>query len=101
MIYFVNSMDTYNPSNTFAIQISISDEEDTHIIGNSGGDSSGVANRFAGACDPPLSDAGGQHAGVRLVRGRVLHHRLLLPRCAHRRVHRVRRTHQEDTRGLQ
>lgn len=66
-----------------------------------GAHSSGVDDSGPRQGHVPLPDAGGQHAGVRLVRGRVLHDRLLLPHRADPRVHSVRRAHEEDPRGFQ
>lgn len=71
------------------------------IILLSGADSSGVDDRGPGARDVPLPHARRQHAGVRLVRGRQLHDRLLLPDRPHHRVHGVRCAHEEDPGGLQ
>lgn len=71
------------------------------LLTRPGADRGGVDGGGAGSrhVSPPY--ARGQHAGVRLVRGRQLHDRLFLPHRAHRRVHGVRCAHPEDPRGLQ
>lgn len=52
-------------------------------------------------CHPPLSDPGGQSAGVRLVHRCQLHDCVLLPDRPNRHMHDLRSTDTEDSRGVQ
>lgn len=70
---------------------------ESNVLLVSGGRGGGVVGGVTGACDVSLSDARGQHARVRLVRGRLLHDRLLLSDPAHPRVHSICCPYQENS----
>lgn len=79
------------------IKFNLSKRSAINLIKPTGAYRGSVDDSGTSARHVPLPHQRRQHARLRLLCGRVLHDRLLLPHRSDRGVHGIRSSHQEDT----